>query len=577
MRRYDDKGNRFNRAKDIAVRLLKQFNTEDQVFIIPVSTPETVLTTIEEVEQQSTAYTVGAWDFAFRAAAEIIREHPNFNKEVFIISDFQFRDPGISDFIAGLSDTRFYLYKVGDLPVNDIGIDTLIITNQIFEPNQPIKLDAGLKHSEHLEVQQTDIHLYVENQRVFHQRVTLTGNQRELIPLSFLPRHSGIMNGYLEISDDDLLADNKYYFTIEIPEKLNILFVDDSPSPFIKAALKSLSEKSNVSVTKETFSTWTRQSFQQYDLIWLANFPLLSNQIIPRLISFLESGRSLLLMPGTRTTPTEFNKNLAALNYQIKIRELHQTENQNNFFSIKTPDLNHPLFYELFRTDDLQFSKPKFFRFFSISSKTDTDFLLTFQNGEPYLLEDDTNSGSLFVFCGYIDDEWTDLQYRGLFIPLLSRLMHFGQSKKIRHISSLKVAEKKTISIFHPFDDRRFYLELPDAEMQTITPTRIGQEYQFALNQLSQPGIYQIKTAEKKVTFAIAVNCQINYLFEPYINLREIAGSLKSIRIFSEGDSFESEIVKARFGTELWKIFILFALIFLGLELMIIRLMQGRQ
>jgi hypothetical protein len=577
MRRYDQKGNRFNRAKSVLYRLLKQFNDQDQIFIIQTSNPQTVLKSPVELEKLSAKYSFGGWDFSFRQARQVIEENPNFNKEIYVISDFQYRDPGFSDFFSSFSDARIFLLNVGDQPVNNAGIDTMIISNQIFEPNLPVKLEIRLRRSPESELTDTEMHLFVDGQRVFHQNINFSGQDEQVTHVSFLPRHTGIITGYAEISDDDLLADNKYYFTLLIPEEINLLFVDDSPSPFINAALKSLSENTNIIFMMENYSTWARQSFQQYDLIWLANLPVIPRQISQRLVNFLESGRSVIIMPGSRTVPADYNNFLSALKSNIRIQDLHQTQTKDNFFSLKTPDLSHPLFRGLFRSDDPQITKPKFYRYFGMAGQTQAEFLLAFQNGRPYLLEENLNAGRLFLFAGYIDDSWTDLQYRGLFIPLLSRLIHFSQSRQTRQITSFTLGEKAVIKIYDAHQAGRFFLELPGGDKQTIIPEISGESYQFNLAQLSDPGLYSIQTADNKIVSSFAVNCQTSLLFPPFCNTGQIANSSAQIRTYSEDTFFESKISEARFGTELWKIFIILALILLGIEMLIIRLTEGRQ
>jgi len=577
MRRYDQNGNRFNRAKDILLRLLKEFNDQDQIFIIQTSNPQTILKSPVELDKLSAKYSFGGWDFSFRLARQLMEEHPNFNKEIYIISDFQYKDPGFSEFLDSFSDTRVFLLNVGEQTINNAGIDTLIISNQIFEPNLPVKLEVRLRRSPDSDLSNTEMHLFVDGQRVFHQNINFDGLDEQITQMSFLPHHTGILNGYAEISDDDLLADNKYYFTLAIPEEIKLLFVDDSPSPFIHAALQSLSENTNITFTMENYSTWTRQSFQQFDLIWLANFPVIPGQISQRLGNFLKSGRSIIIMPGSRTVPADYNNFLTALNSKIRIHELHQTQTKDDFFSLKKPDLNHPLFRALFRSDDPQIIKPKFYRYFGMTGSMQIDFLLAFQNGKPYLLEDNLGRGSLFLFAGYVDDHWTDLQYRGLFIPLLSRLIHFSQSKQTRQITSLMLGEKAVIKVYDTLPASRFFLGMPGGDRQTIVPASIDNAYQFNLTRLSYPGIYSIQTNENKIVSVFAVNCQTGLLFPPFCNTEQIANRSAQISVYSEDTYFEGKISEARFGTELWKVFIILALTLLIIEMLIIRLTEGKQ
>jgi hypothetical protein len=86
------------------------------------------------------------------------------------------------------------------------------------------------------------------------------------------------------------LADNRHYFTVDIPKEITLLVVDDNPSSFFKAALSSIQENTNIKFTTETFSSWARQSFDVFKVIVLVNFSIIAKTTQDRLKSFLQQG-----------------------------------------------------------------------------------------------------------------------------------------------------------------------------------------------------------------------------------------------------------------------------------------------
>ena len=119
-----------------------------------------------------------------------------------------------------------------------------------------------------------------------------------------------------------------------------------------------------------------------------------------------------------------------------------------------------------------------------------------------------------------------------------------------------------------------FYLKSPDGEKNRIVPRQQNQNLHFQLNNLKIPGLYQIFAGEKLIS-TTPVNAEIKALVNPYINLDKF-NELEAVRIFSENDNFEEEIIQARFGSELWKLFIFLALLLIGAELFVIKKMEGR-
>jgi hypothetical protein len=97
---------------------------------------------------------------------------------------------------------------------------------------------------------------------------------------------------------------------------------------------------------------------------------------------------------------------------------------------------------------------------------------------------------------------------------------------------------------------------------------------QFHLNNLKTPGLYHILAGETTIS-SIPANPETQAIHQPFMDLDEFK-NLDNVQIFSEKDNFEEAIIEARFGSELWKLCIIFTLIFLSLELLIIKKMEGR-
>ena len=322
MRGYDELGNRFKRSGDRLKTLLNSFNPEDQVFVIRTTKPKNILTNPLPSIGTNASFIPGQWESSLAEAKKLFADNPNFNRELFILSDFQFQDKNFLEFIKSFRDLRVFFLKIGSTPIINIGIDTVEIKNQIFELNKPVNIDVHLRSTGPLKTDPVEVHLFVNNQRVSHNRTSLNKSEKTVIPLTFQPKESGLINCYIEISDDDLLSDNRYYFSIRIPAEIRTLFVDDDPSIFLKAAFSSLSEKTNIRTVREKYSSWARQNFQQFDIIFMSDFSRLSKPIISRLKEYLDTGRSIILMPGLKTLPVDFNQDFSTLGISSKILQI---------------------------------------------------------------------------------------------------------------------------------------------------------------------------------------------------------------------------------------------------------------
>ena len=574
MNRYDESGSRFARAQSVLKRLIEKSNPEDDVYIIQSTSPEIKLTRQLSISELKGSFVHGKWSSVFKEAMTLFKENPNFNQELHIISDFQFMENAFAESLPEFADIRIFLIKIGSELVSNFGIKTVEVKNQILEVNKPIQIGTQIINTSPEPADPVEVHLFINQQRVAHQRVVIEAMQTKQVELSFSPKSTGHLSGYVEINDDDLLSDNRYYFALKIPSELKLLFIDDNPSVFIKAALSSLAEQTDMQIMTEKYSSWTRQNFLAYDMLILSNFAMLNGADIQRVKEYMENGGAILLIPGLNTMPSQFNNIVSALGISVMIKDLISSGNKNEFFLLKQPDINHPLFSGLFRTGEPAILKPKFYRYFKIAVSPQDQIILSYQNNDPYLIQADHNKGSIFILSSYVDDDWTDIQYRGIFLPLLSRLVYLGASNASQIQSPAIVGMEKNILLNYISKSGEFSLKSPEGEKNRIVPQQRDQYLHFKMSNLDHPGLYHLYAGEN-IIYSIPTNVESFAIHNPIMNMEQIT-NLETVQIFSEDDNYEEAIIQARFGSELWKLLILLALLLLGFELFFIKKMEGK-
>ena len=140
--------------------------------------------------------------------------------------------------------------------------------------------------------------------------------------------------------------------------------------------------------------------------------------------------------------------------------------------------------------------------------------------------------------------------------------------------SPVLVDKEKIVTINAISQSGEFYLKSPDKESTRIVPRQQNQNFKFSLNNINVPGIYHLM-ARDQIIASIPANPETYAIHQSFMDLNNVE-ELESVQIFSENDEFEESILQARFGSELWKFFIFFVLLLLGIELYIIKKMEGR-
>ena len=564
MRRYDEDGNRFYRAQKKAEQILEYFHPEDQVFLLSSHAPENELIDIKNLE---CSFSIADWPGVFARAHEIFAENPNFNQELFIISDFQFREPNWNR-IINLENVRVYLFPIARGKVYNVSIDTVRFENTLFEIDNIVRLEAVLRNQNSESVIDAECHLYVNDTRVAHQRVNLNVAESKSINLTFQPKSRGEIRGFVELSDDDLIADNRYYFAFHIPEKFEVLYVDDAPSIYWKAAWKAVESYSNIVIFDEKYNSWGRQPFNRFQTICLVNPPIISEAITQRLRQYVEEGGGLILIPGMNTLPTEFNRLCQTLKIETQMRELIQSQDNMTYYTLKPPSLNHPIFSDLFRLSNPELTKPVFQKYFRFSKLPNQLPILAFNNGDPFLFQADK---SVIIMASSLDESWTDLQYRGLFIPLFVRVIYLSSATSTQKNIKATVGQETVLTFDHISQDN-FELVQPDGNQYRIAPISFDPRIIFLLNQLNSPGQYSLLSGSTRLQ-TISVNVAAREIVQKNADYSTL---LKNGHVFAAEDQFSESLQQARVGFELWKWALITVILLLIAEIMLIKKTEGK-
>ena len=263
------------------------------------------------------------------------KENQNINKELHIISDLQQLTNQLEEFAETNQDIKIYLEEINEPETANISIEKIDFENTLFEINKPLNAKLYLRNHSSTETINVNTHLYINDKRMAQNNSAVAPGAQKIVPLTFIPKIPGWNIGYIEINDDDLLADNKFYFSIQIPEKAKVLFVDGNPSPYLLSAIATINKSVNLEIISEKYNSIAKQSFNEYDVIFLSNLPEIPDAIVSRLKSYVKSGKGIILTPGDNTVPSFFNSSMSTLFGNLKIVNLNKTENGDGYFTFK--------------------------------------------------------------------------------------------------------------------------------------------------------------------------------------------------------------------------------------------------
>ncbi len=169
-----------------------------------------------------------------------------------------------------------------------------------LEKETPFKIKGIVANYSHKPAQNLLLSLYLDGKRVSQTNLDLKGEEEKKFDFTQQTIEAGLHSGYVEISDDNLLADNKRFFAFNLPEKIGVLLVGDKggKEDYLRLALNPKGEgKNQIELTQIDSKFFSRTELSNYQVIVFSGFSGIGSEDLKRLDAFpkLRRGGIVLL------------------------------------------------------------------------------------------------------------------------------------------------------------------------------------------------------------------------------------------------------------------------------------------
>ena len=320
MSAVDANGSYFNQAKQTILNLLQNLQEGDEAALVLISDQgnEEIKTTLnldefsKEVKDAEISYSSGTINHALVRAASILGESKNFNKEIYLLSDFQkgrlTEEKSLPDLSGLLNDkVKLYTFDFSGKEIFNLGIDELKVNTQIFEKDKPVSFNVTVTNYSEQPADNTVVSLFINGERSAQQSISLAPGESKVATMEAVAKTTGYNEATAELEDDDIVQDDKRFANFFIPDKIPVALFYDNPddAKFIETALTLTGESGSVSLTEKNLNQISSYDLSQFDVIILDGTQNISG--IDRLKSYLDNGGSIFLMPAEQSSVTDFS------------------------------------------------------------------------------------------------------------------------------------------------------------------------------------------------------------------------------------------------------------------------------
>lgn len=445
----------------------------------------------------------------------------------------------------------------------NIYLDTAYIQSSVLKANEDIKIVYRIRKSADDGTDKSLVTLTI-NDAVKARNEVLWGNQNAItdtLIIKLVARDWQFLK--LSISDPSISFDNDYFFTFYL-----------SPKPFITLIGGSTDQRyiTNALKADDNFDV---HSFNNMDVpsdeVFNTNLIIL-NQLNPlangdKIKEWLQTNKQVVIfLPQTMNSSA-----YSSIMNEIGLPAIGDLSEQA--VRIKQFNLLDPALQNIFTQVDQLSDLPSFSSFYNLSgfSQRAKEVLISFDNGVPFLIKySRLGEGNIYLFTANISSSKSNFVFSSVFAPLMYKL---GAASSSYQLNSYFIGSDNgiTIPLESKSEDKVF--KITGKNLSMIPPQRkFGNTLQCQLHEsITESGFYSLENSEGKKIYQLALNhrraeSSMEFLFADDI---QAALGYKNVIVDSGGASYLNSL-KAFTGVNLWKLWVILAIIFLFLEMAIV-------
>ncbi|WP_163411100.1 vWA domain-containing protein [Flavobacterium ajazii] len=431
---------------------------------------------------------------------------------------------------------------------NNISIDSVYI-NQTLENFYEIGINLSAYGEDFKPVSTA---LYNQNKLIAKTIINFDTKKKKI---NFtIPKEA--FHGYVTIEDNGLTYDNKLFFSISKNKKTNVISIGE---PEKSNFLSRIYTSTEFNYNNYPISALDYNSLEKQNTIILNELTDIPQALQTTLKAFVSKGGNLVVIPSEKTSISNLNTFLSSFG-KIQFRNL-----ENNSKLITKINFDHPLFSGVFENKITNFQYPKVNSSFAVSSPYPA--VLSFEDQTAFVTSVQNQVSGTTVFTAPINSTNSNFQQSPLIVPLFYKI---AQKNQKTGVNALTIGNNQPyfVDILLTKDA---ILEVKGTEDQFIPIQQIlNNKVKLTFNDYPETagnyGVFDKKEWVENISF----------------NYKRTESDLNQVNTNVVSDFKTADTISTIFNTlqtertdsQIWKWFVIFALLFLALEIAIIKFVK---
>ncbi|MCC6722407.1 MAG: BatA and WFA domain-containing protein [Bacteroidia bacterium] len=567
-----EKGPLFETAKTKAREIVSAFSDGDRFHLLTNQfgggfdrfySKDDFLKKLDEIEIQS----------GTKSLENILSKQSNFlinngtkNNYAYIISDFQKSFTG-NKTINVNEAIETNLIPLKSNTTNNLLIDSVWFQSPVFQPSQTLNLIVKIKNKGNQNLEGGTVSLKINKIQKSISGFDIAAGESKNVSIGFSVNNTGWQNAELKITDYPITFDDTYFFTFNIHQNVKVLeLYNELPNKYLKKIFETEPFFSHItsSINQIDFS-----SLSNYDLIIISSSDKISSGTIDELKKYLNNGGNIAIFPSDNEGKSGFDDFLS----EIGIGKYNELITENT--EVTELDYTNELLKNIVQNRNQNLDLPKVKKYYKISQGIIPAIqLIKLRNGNIFLNSYKNGKGQIYQFAVNIDDEWSNFQTNQIFLPVIFRIALY---------------KKSLLPLFYTIRNNNLIIPVSDIKSTGVQYSLKKEKFEIILeniikndelfltenNQVNTSGFYDLRDNKTETILQVLAfnynRAESETELSTTSDLRNILPS-KNTKIFEKTEMPINTLIKQyENGKPLWRIFIYFALLFIAIEIILLR------
>ncbi|GGW62468.1 putative membrane protein (TIGR02226 family) [Winogradskyella epiphytica] len=495
-----------------------------------------------ELIQLSHSPTQLNYEAVFLKGKQLFSNQGSATRNLVLVSDFQQNESPLN--FQADSTLQLNLVQPKSSMLSNISIDSLYVSSSTAET-----LELNVKLSNQGEpIENVSISLFNNDELVTKSAIDIDEESQTTFTISSTEE----INGKLMIDDDGLQYDNVFYFNINSKPNIKVLAINEHADD---SYLKRIYTEDEFDYKGFKLNELNFNLIPEQNLIILNELGLITDALRTALLAFKSDGGHILIIPSSQSDLNTYNRLFQDL-------QLNTYTNQNtNEKRVTSINYEHPLLENAFYSKVTNFQYPKVTTSYQFSSNANA--VLSYEDGSPFII----GTANVYVFSSALNSDNSNFKNSQLIVPVLYNMGL--QSLKLPQLY-YTIGQPNSIAIQTSIgqDD---ILTL-DTEETSVIPLQKTYSKSVVLETNDFPSVAGILNVKNKET--VLQNLSFNYnRSESNLKYHDLS-SLKNTSVESSLETTINAIKSNTNVNALWKWFVIFALAFLIIEMLLLKYLK---